>query len=234
MTPDQKKSAETPEERAVRKARKRFRRLTEETEAAGPPPENETPEEKAARKDRKRARRQAEQFAVEAEKKLEESRMAKTAPKKASARSKRPGTAIVVVAKNEGVYLHEWLAYHKLLGFDEILIYDNDSTDGSTELLGELRGHELATPTEWHVEADVSPQIAGYTHALERLGPDFGWVAFIDLDEFLVLPQHETIGDFVADFERPDALGINWKNFGSSGLADYCARARYRSIQTLL
>jgi hypothetical protein len=56
---------------------------------------------------------------------------------------------------------------------------------------------------------------------LERLGPDFGWVAFIDLDEFVVLPRHESIHDFIDEFATMDAIGINWKNFGSSGHERY-------------
>ena len=112
----------------------------------------------------------------------------------------RPRAAIIAVAKNEGVYLHEWIAYHKVIGFDDVLVYDNDSTDGSSEMLAELAGHGLVTPIPWHVEPDVAPQTSAYRDGLERLGEDYGWVAFIDLDEFIVIPRHDTIGDFLAEF----------------------------------
>ncbi|MET0031932.1 MAG: glycosyltransferase family 2 protein, partial [Limnospira maxima] len=42
-------------------------------------------------------------------------------------------------AKNESPYLVEWIAYHRfIVGFDEILIYDNDSQDDSLDLLQKL------------------------------------------------------------------------------------------------
>jgi hypothetical protein len=125
------------------------------------------------------------------------------------------------VAKNEGPYLHEWIAYHRVLGFDDILVYENESTDDSADVLANLAAHALVTPVPWSVPEDVAPQREAYIDGLARLGPDYGWVAFIDLDEFFVLPRHETIQDFLADFGHMDAIGVNWKNFGSSGHKRY-------------
>ena len=133
----------------------------------------------------------------------------------------RPRAAICAVAKDEQPYLHEWIAYHRVLGFDEILVYDNDSVDGSSELLAGLDRQGLVTAIPWTVPEDVAPQREAYIDGLARLGPDFGWVAFIDLDEFFVLPRHETIQDFLVEHEHFDAIGVNWKNFGSSGHKRY-------------
>ncbi len=41
-------------------------------------------------------------------------------------------SVLVAIAKNEAPYFLEWIIYHKyIVGFDEIVIYDNDSTDFS-------------------------------------------------------------------------------------------------------
>jgi Glycosyltransferase family 92 len=181
--------------------------------------------------DAERAERKAQKRAARA------ARAAAQAKPPEVRRPSRTGRAALFgIGKNEGVYLHEWIAYHHLLGFNEILFYDNDSTDGSAELLSELSGYGLVTAIRWHVDPDVSPQMAAYRHGLERLGDEYGWVAFVDLDEFLVLPQHETIHDFLADFGGQDALGINWKNFGSSGHRHYSPGLvidRFRGCSTL-
>ena len=34
--------------------------------------------------------------------------------------------ALVCVAKNEDNYIQEWIDYNKKLGFDDIIIYQND------------------------------------------------------------------------------------------------------------
>lgn len=39
--------------------------------------------------------------------------------------------AIVAIAKNEGLYLKEWIEYHKLVGVTKIYFYDNESEDNT-------------------------------------------------------------------------------------------------------
>lgn len=41
--------------------------------------------------------------------------------------------ALVATAKDEGPFVLEWVAYHRLAGFDPIIIYQNDSTDGTAD-----------------------------------------------------------------------------------------------------
>lgn len=45
---------------------------------------------------------------------------------------------IGAIFKNEYPYILEWIAWHKLCGFDKIIIADNDSDDGTRELLQAL------------------------------------------------------------------------------------------------
>lgn len=37
--------------------------------------------------------------------------------------------AIVSIAKNENLYIKDWIDYHLKLGFDDIYIYDNNDID---------------------------------------------------------------------------------------------------------
>ena len=46
-------------------------------------------------------------------------------------------TAITCV-KDEGPFLLEWIAYHRLIGVTDFLIYSNDCSDGTAELLDAL------------------------------------------------------------------------------------------------
>lgn len=47
--------------------------------------------------------------------------------------------------KNEGHFLIEWIAYHRAIGFDKIIIASNDSNDGTTELLDALEKNGTIT-----------------------------------------------------------------------------------------
>lgn len=42
---------------------------------------------------------------------------------------KKYNLAIVAIAKNEQDYIKEWVAFHKVIGFDKTILYDNNSTD---------------------------------------------------------------------------------------------------------
>ena len=125
---------------------------------------------------------------------------------------------LVTCVKNEASYLLEWLAFHRVCGFDTIVIYDNQSTDGTRALLEPLaaRGE-----VEYRFRPDVpklSPQIAAFRDSIERCGTE--WIAFLDADEFLLLHRHRCVRELLASFE-PDVtqVCINWRLFGSSGQA---------------
>lgn len=128
-----------------------------------------------------------------------------------------PRVAICAIAKNEGPYLHEWAAYHRLIGFEDILVYDHESTDESGEVLAALKREGLVEPIRWAVPPSKKPQWLAYADGLERLRDRTEWIAFIDLDEFVTLPRHETIQDFLAEYGSLEAIAMNWKVFGTSG-----------------
>jgi hypothetical protein len=59
----------------------------------------------------------------------------------------------VAFAKNEGRFLLEWIAYHRVIGVTDFLIYTNDCEDGSPDLLDRLQ--ELGIVI--HVQNQVAP-----------------------------------------------------------------------------
>lgn len=44
----------------------------------------------------------------------------------------------ILIMKNEGFYVFEWLVYYKLIGIDMFLIYFNDCIDGINLMLNWL------------------------------------------------------------------------------------------------
>jgi hypothetical protein len=128
-----------------------------------------------------------------------------------------PKVAICAIAKNEAPYLEEWTAYHHILGFDPIRVYSHEPEDDSDTVLDRLARHGLLEWTPWSVHRKLKPQWVAYEDGLEKLRGRATWIAFIDLDEFVVLPQHDTIQAFLGDYGDLDAIAMNWKLFGSSG-----------------
>lgn len=128
-------------------------------------------------------------------------------------------TALVCIAKNEAKFITEWIAHQIGLGFDHVFVFDNESTDGTLEILQAIARKFPVTVIPWPSEAGASPQISAYEHAAKSLLAPHEWVAFFDCDEFLVLHEDESVGAFLAGFDDAvGAVGINWLTFGSAGL----------------
>ena len=126
----------------------------------------------------------------------------------------RPDVTVCLIAKNEKPYLVEWLAWYRMLGFDRIVIYDNNSTDGSGALLEALAAAGKVDYRTWELGRTESPMLTAYYDALGQL--DTEWVLFADIDEFLILHNHERVTEFLATFADPGIayVGVNWRLFG--------------------
>lgn len=129
--------------------------------------------------------------------------------------------------KNELHAALEWIAYHKLLGFHGIHIFDNNSTDGSRKLLERLAESQEILHTIWDGNwPGSSPQVEAYREAMRRARQEgFDWILFLDADEFIVPYQQSNISDLIGEITKGDeeisAIAINWKTFGSNGHKEY-------------
>jgi hypothetical protein len=46
----------------------------------------------------------------------------------------------------------------------------------------------------------------------------YDWICFLDVDEFIVLKKHNNIKEFITDYKKYNAIGINWVLFGDNNL----------------
>ena len=121
-----------------------------------------------------------------------------------------------MIAKNEGPYLLEWVAYYRSLGFAKIVVYENNSTDGSAKILKKLANRGSIEHRTWKLGKYESPQITAYEDMLARVETD--WLLFVDCDEFLVMNEGSLSSMLEQIHPQTDisAIGINWRVFGSS------------------
>src|SRR5262245_20517697 len=134
-----------------------------------------------------------------------------------------PTSTVCAIMKDERPYIFEWVAYYRLLGFDQIFVYCNDCSDGSEKLLSGLAALGIVTCFDCPSTERSSPQIAAYRDAVARCKTD--WILFVDADEFLLLNKHKSVSEFLAGFAA-DICGVavNWRLFGSSGLVESDSR----------
>jgi hypothetical protein len=128
---------------------------------------------------------------------------------------------LVTSVRNEAAWLVEWIAYHKAIGFDYFLIYTNDNTDRSAELFEKLSVLDYVEILDNPLTLGESPQKKAFSRGMKRIGeigPD--WVACLDPDEYLNLKEANSLQQLIDSLSSPDAIAINWRFFGSSGLLD--------------
>jgi len=119
-------------------------------------------------------------------------------------------TALVCIAKNEDRYIAEWLKYHLALGFDKIFVYQNNwrCTDNSALSLKNV---------EWIEYDGEKKQLAAYNDFLNKHFNDFDWVAFFDVDEFLVIKDDE-LKHWLSLAYKFYGIAVNWKYFGNNNI----------------
>jgi hypothetical protein len=101
------------------------------------------------------------------------------------------------MTKNQGCRLKEWVTYHKNLGHNKFIIFLDNCTDNSEEVLTELKStgididffltksFELGIPdAEW-----VRKSHKMYDFVLKNYS-HLDWISFIEVDEF-IFPQKE-------------------------------------------
>ncbi len=130
-------------------------------------------------------------------------------------------TAVTCV-KNEGPFLLEWIAFHRVIGVTDFLFYSNDCSDATDTLLDKLEEHGLvahlpnpATNRNYQMQALK----AARKHPLIKKA-DWVWVA--DVDEFLNIHVGDhTIPALIEACKNPQAISITFQFFASGGIETY-------------
>ena len=141
----------------------------------------------------------------------------------APARALKPGSTgnvIVGCMKNEAPYIVEWIAYHRAIGVDNFLIYTNDCTDGTDEVLGRLQDMGVLQHRNNDNWKGNSPQQYALNQALEEpVIQNADWIIHIDVDEFMnVRTGNGTLDDLFAAVPDATNIAMTWRLFGHNGV----------------
>lgn len=122
--------------------------------------------------------------------------------------------AMCAIAKNEGRYLQEWIEYHSMLGVEKFYLYDNESTDNTQAVVQPYVDRGLV---EYTFYPGKKMQVKAYRDCVKKHKRDARYIAFIDIDEFIVPVEHTTIPEYLQSLGKFSGVQINWIVYGSSG-----------------
>ena len=136
------------------------------------------------------------------------------------------GTVMAVsMMKDEAPYFLEWFAHHMAVGFTDILVYTNDCSDGTDDMLIRLEELGLGYHRRNDIPEGIKPQPSALKYAqVEPLVGAADWVLVFDADEFLCIKHGDgTLDGMIAEAEEKGANGIviTWRIFGSGFVEDW-------------
>lgn len=128
--------------------------------------------------------------------------------------------------KNEGPFILEWVAFHKVIGFTDIVVVSNDCSDGSDILLDALAEAGEITHINQIVPKDKAPQKSAAELAISsNIFQSGDWVIWLDLDEYLfVNTEDHQLESMINSIGNADAISIAWRFFGDSGVTTWPGR----------
>lgn len=136
----------------------------------------------------------------------------------------RHGIAIAACVKDEASYIEEWVRFHRAVGIRHFYIYDNGSTDNTRAILRDLLDEDALTIIPWAgwmkdaaTDTRLNGQVIVFAHAILNFGGAYRWMAFIDVDEFLLPKEGHTVEQALAAVGDFPNVSLPWHMFATSG-----------------
>ena len=118
--------------------------------------------------------------------------------------------AICTMARNENLYIKEYVDYYLKLGFDHIFIFDDNFEDGEN-ISNVLKSSYNRQVTIYDYKKTISNQKVAYTLCYEMNKNDYDWIFMNDIDEYLVI-KNDSLKHYLSDikFKKCDFIKIHW------------------------
>jgi hypothetical protein len=112
---------------------------------------------------------------------------------------------LVTQIKDMAYMVNEWFQYHRRIGFDHVIIYDNNSTDNLQSLFHNNDDIEIIS-WPWR-----RSQVQAYTHALLFTKNRCVWTLFSDLDSCIFPRSSTSIRKIIENITTIQVAQIHFK-----------------------
>ena len=145
---------------------------------------------------------------------------------------------LCVLAKNENLYVREFVEHYQKLGYNNIYIYDNNDKNGENfeEVINDYIQNGFVKIIDFR-ERDKSskPIFDAYKDCYSENKNLYDWLSFFDMDEFLELnKKYKKIQDFLNDkiFNKCQNIKINWLMYKNNNNIYYENKPLQQRIKT--
>jgi hypothetical protein len=124
------------------------------------------------------------------------------------------------IVQGEAKYIREFVAFHKLVGVDHMLIFMDGGFDPPTHAaLLDFVATGFVKLISWpRFMKDRNNQFLAYQYAVAEMRGKTTWLAMIDADEFLFAPTSADLKNELRKREHLGALAVYSHTFGTGGV----------------
>ena len=130
--------------------------------------------------------------------------------------------ALCAIGRLENNYIREWVEHYKMLGFDNIILYDNnyDGEDHFEDVISDYIDSGFVILKDVRNEKGLI-QVKSYNECYHTYSNDYDWISFFDIDEFLTLNEKfKSIKDYLSckELNNFNCIRINWIIYDDNNL----------------
>ena len=132
--------------------------------------------------------------------------------------------AISSAHKKTNAYVNEWVAWHLSLGFDEIIIYD-DNDDDYPYIGGfidnQYKDKVVIIPSNKEDGECVCSMQGRIINRTIQERTDIEWCAFIDSDEYIHIDNYNSVKEWLSNAPKDVCcIALNWRMYGDDGIIE--------------
>lgn len=121
---------------------------------------------------------------------------------------------VCCIAKMENRYIREWVGHYKKIGVDKIIIVDNNDVDGERfeEVIKDYIDDGFVKIIDFRGRERAQFRAFNFVYHYD----DSDWIAFFDVDEYLIMNDYDNIKDYLStfDIDDTDVIKVNWMCYG--------------------
>ena len=146
-------------------------------------------------------------------------------------RRKNLKLAICTMARNENLYIKEYVDYYLKLGFDHIFIFDDNepNVENISDIINESYKDFV---TIYDYRMIINNQKVAFTLCYEMNKNKFDWIFMNDIDEFLVI-KDDSLKHYLSNpkFRKCDFIKFHWVLANDNNLLHYDNRSLFERFK---
>lgn len=139
---------------------------------------------------------------------------------------------VCVIAKNEHLYINEWIGHYIKLGVDRVYLFDNDDSD--SKYIGNfIDGEYLSKVVIINRRGVPQAQLNCYQYFYDKYNMTFKWCLFCDVDEYLI--GVDSIDKLVENVPSEiEQIRIKWNLFGDDNIVERDTKQTFNSFKNII